>query len=167
MPIPPDRERQARNLDSHGPVMRSQLGNNPLADQALIVIDGATLGPTFSGKAERIGPGPAQKFQPGKCPQNREDPGAKTHLAEVAGLRIAAGDQWRGHVEDQRSATMTFRDPIEKAAHDMKPRDLVLVLVGKQLEERPRDRVSEFRRSLSDLPFRLGGLRYKAAIARS
>ena len=79
---------------------------------------------------------------------------------------IAARKQRRGHVEHQRSAGVIRRELGKKAAGDMEPRDFVFILVGQQLEERPRHRLGQLRRSRNGPLLRLRRALDKRAIAR-
>src|SRR3546814_21054606 len=67
--------------------------------------------------------------------RSRQQPGAELALFQMAGLRVARGDQRRGEVEGEPVAALEL---LAEAASELgiavEPRHLVLVLHGEQLE---------------------------------
>src|ERR1700730_928173 len=112
-----------------------------------VLLDHATLQLPLRGISERVGPASAQEFQFRKQLENRNDPGSQTHLAWMAGDRIARRKQRRRQMKGNAAAIETLSEPGKEAGFHMKTRDLIFVLVSKQLVKAARHRFRQFGRA--------------------
>src|ERR1700730_12465165 len=152
-----DRKRQAGAFNRQREILRGETGKHLRHQQCLVVADHSPFQFPFGGVSKRIRPGPAQKFQPGETPEDRDDPGPQPHLSRKAGDGVASCKQrWR-EVKGERAAIELLPEPGEKAGVDMKARHLVFVLVGQQLVKRAGDGIDELGRTWSYAAFSLRG----------
>src|SRR5690606_41376610 len=106
-------------------------------------------GPPLAGPPERIQRGAAQDPQRGEQPERLQHPWPVLALDQLS-LRIATGEQRRREMQREPVVALELRfQPFAKARTGVEPRDLVLVLVGHQLEERPRHRLREAQRTVT------------------
>src|SRR5690606_39390999 len=81
---------------------------------------------------------------PGEDAEQLEHPGAEPHLAWAARERIHPGEQGRRQIElDSIVALELALERLLESAAGIKPRHLIFVLVGHELEEIARDRLGK------------------------
>src|SRR3546814_7112139 len=92
-------------LDRQGMVVGRQLRQH-LLDQRLVAGDELALCPPLGAVAEDVERRAAQPLQPRQHAEGRQQPGAELALFQMAGLRVARGDQRRGEVEGEPVAAL-------------------------------------------------------------
>src|SRR5579883_423357 len=136
---------QLRDLDGKREILRAKRGGE-FADYRLVFADETALHAALLGAAENVEGGAAQPAHFCKEREGAEDPGAVAALLKLAGVGIARGEEGRRQMEfEGEVAFELLMKLLQERAIGVEPRDLVLVLIGHQLEEVARDRLSKAR----------------------
>ncbi len=113
-------------------------------DDILVPPDQVALLAPLGRVAERIERGSPEPLEPGERPERHPDPGAEPPLARAAAMIRAGGQERRREVVMHRVIALEFLgQALEEPGLGVQPRDLVLVLVGHQLEQRAGDRLAQ------------------------
>ena len=159
--------RDRRDADGKMMVVGVELRQH-LVERRLVVGDQLALGAPLGAVAERVEGGAAQEFEPRQQPEHRHHPRPETDLARQrrSPCRAAPAAAAQDGTRSAAVAVELGRDLPQERAVGVEPRDLVLVLVGHQLEQVARDRLGE--PAFAGRLGRLGRLRLldPAAIAR-
>ena len=125
--------RDRGDIDRQGVVVEGQPVEQFRHD-FFVVGDQLPLRAPFGGLAEGVQRAAAQKTQFRDHAEQRHHPGSQLHLAQMAGHRVALGEQRRRHVEAEPvvAVELFLKLPAELAA-GVEPGHFVLVLVGEQL----------------------------------
>ena len=135
--------RNPGDLDREPVIVEGEAGQQ-LLDHLLVGADQPPLGAALGAVAERIEGRAAQPLEPRELTHRDQDPGPVGALLELAGRRVARGpERWRQVDLELRPALELVREPRAELAVGVEARDLVLVLVGEQLEVVARDRLGQ------------------------
>ena len=128
--------RECGDLRGEGEVVRRQAGEQGFHGR-LVFGDQGAFHLAFLGPPEGIEGRAAQGLQGREQAEGGEHPGAEFAFLQVAGAGVLGAAQGRGQVDGQFFVALKrlAQGPAE-FGRGIEPRDLVLVLVGQQLEER-------------------------------
>lgn len=130
-----DRQRQGQTLRAES--RKEFLHGRPIA------LDQRPLLAPLGGPAEGIESRAAQEAKLGEQLESMAHPTAVAALDQMP-FGVAAGEERRREVEGEAHGPIETRaQPIEEASFCVEPRHLVLVLIGHQLEQIPRDRLAQ------------------------
>ena len=160
-------ERHLGDLHGERMVVRLEAFDQRL-HRGLVFADQRALPPPLGGVAEGIERRPAQALERRQQAEGREHPGAEEALLQMAGCRVAPGDERRRHAEAEAHRPLELRLHLgPEAAVGIEPGDLVFVLVGEQLVIGAGDRLAEPLAARRPRPLGLARPAHQGAVAGS